>query len=712
VASRALASVDSTPTLTVRLHHPDGTPAAGIPVIFDPCFALGLPLDRAQVRWRIAATDASGVARFDLDTRGSAAIRLHDHSVLHRFEATDAPCHFSFPVQVGSDMKVALVDDLGQPVCGAAIHASFTLGARSPGWRAATSDSEGRAVIRPVLQQFTLWAFADGYTMSECRRMEAALVDSTKALTLRLARSSHRCIGTVVTSSGAPAANALVSASSLDRAAPAMYGSTDQSGWFDIGGLPEGRWSVVAFAEGFACASADNLGPFDEPRLVLSRGCTVSGVVDRSAYGEAQILRVVTRALDGDVRSPLRPVGTEVERDGRFRLPPLAAGEHEIGLFDVPDRTDPVVTERVIAVDGNNVEIRLSSATRPQWKIRVQDEAGRGLAGYLVRADNAADRGGRVTEGGVPTDADGVVRLPTADNAVKWLYVYSPQQLGHRALPTIGVGPVVPMTVTTITVPAAMQSTCRLRGCLPAGHMGVPGEYSVRLTRAGGECGARIEPDGSFVLDDVPAGQYELRLVHVVGIERIHLTLAKVTLEPGQDLDLGPLPAVSYSELNIGIAQAGACTPVPITLRDSAGNLVFSRSIESGNTVHLALPTGTYSLEYPDSTWSPRTLSADVIAATGTSVQLPRVAGRRCRIELIPDRNFSQHGILVGQLGPADSTGGSALTLLLGRNGRSWSADVDLQPGVYRFTALGGELRETLVVVARSELQTFPIRMP
>jgi hypothetical protein len=88
------------------------------------------------------------------------------------------------------------------------------------------------------------------------------------------------------------------------------------------------------------------------------------------------------------------------------------------------------------------------------------------------------------------------------------------------------------------------------------------------------------------------------------------------------------------------------------------------------------------------------------------------VAGRRCRIELIPDRNFSQHGILVGQLGPADSTGGSALTLLLGRNGRSWSADVDLQPGVYRFTALGGELRETLVVVARSELQTFPIRMP
>lgn len=691
----------------------DGGAAAGVPVVLDPLFQRGLPVNRVSSGWRMARTDEHGEVLFAGLPAGTAALRLHDGGeVLHVFAGGGGPRTFAFAIDPAAWLTVRLVDAQGQPIEGGTVFVSCRPGGGAPGFPAGTTDASGEARVAGVLQPFYVWARAAGWATSTVEGPIRPSGTAHDSLTVQLRHRGQLCRGRVEHALGEPLPGASVAVWSAESPrSPPVYCRTDARGWFEAEGPVEGSWMAAAVAPGRARASVQ-VEAGEVAVLRPGPGGSVTGRIPLDSPERASAMRMVTRYLEKTSWTPFDAAATTVAPTGHFELRGLAPGWHDVGWFD--RGSSPVATRRVLAEEGVATQVDFTAALAAGWQVRVVDESGRPLPDHLVRSESPMPLIGFRHTQTVPTGPDGIARLEVRDVAPQLLFVFLPGEGGSSWLPAVGVGPVVPGEATTVTVPDAARRLGSVTGRLPPGSVELGLRCGLELRRAGGDRRFRVAADGSFRADDLPAGSYLLAVRQHDGRDTWSVRLARFDFAPGEHRDLGVLEDPAFGTAIIDVDAAVVPCPLFTTLRDERGDAVEVSLLGPGRERRRLLSAGRYVLEYPSSSATTMERAFTVFAARETRVALERAAGAPCRIEVHAAGRPPGSAPLLGSLHQVGCSGRTEFAMPVRQDQFGWVADVDLQPGIYRFAAraaAGSEIGGEIVVGADATMRTYPFRM-
>jgi hypothetical protein len=262
------------------------------------------------------------------------------------------------------------------------------------------------------------------------QRLEfAEQVTRSVSLTLRPARPGETpalgsISGRVEDEGGAPAPGALVTGTRVWRggrerdASPIAQVVTGGDGRFELGGLEEGRYRLVASREGLAPATGDGVqtGTRDLTLRLAGGGAVVGSVRSRATGDPVAPFTVVVSASAGLRRETLRTVSV-LDPSGRFAidgLPPgavsvlVAAADHapeEQGV-EIPDPGAPPAVVEFTLREGARIEgtVRSRGDRHPLEGAQVAvDGPGPDAAPspFPVHADALTDAAGRFELGGL-----------------------------------------------------------------------------------------------------------------------------------------------------------------------------------------------------------------------------------------------------------------------------------------------------------------------
>jgi RNA polymerase sigma-70 factor (ECF subfamily) len=714
--ARSVAA-DTEAAVRVRLRNPDGEPLEGVPVVLDPQFVRGQPLPRSHSRWRVAHTDAQGIATFRDVASGNAALRLHDHAVLQEFTAGSGGHSFEFEVQIATTMLVQLVDADQVPVAGGTVYLSCRNGdGTAPGYPAARTDAAGQARVPVVLPRSWLWATADGHTASAVEGPISAM-SSEPVLVARLGRPAVPRRGRVEDSAGRPLAGADVAAWSREpgsRGMPVLFTRTGPDGQFELGGLPPGAWAAAAVAPGLAAARAELHADAEPALLRLSAGGELEGRLQAMPLGRAPSLRIGTMRADA-VDTPVDPFeacAATVGANGSFRIGNVAQGEHMVGLFELGN-AKPLAERRVAVRDGTTTAVEFGADGIVPWEVLVQDEHGLPVPQCLVRASSPMPLVGSKHEQEARTDANGVARLARRDTCEQSLFAYLPRGTETNDVPAVELARVMPSARTVVTLPESARKLGSVRGCMPVSAGIFDRQNQFELARPGGTRILVAETDGSFAVEQLPAGAYRLLIRQRGGKLTWIQVIAELELRAGEHLDLGQIPGRDAGMALLVVGEGTAATAVPCALRDARGTVLETFHLAPGSPHRRRLFAGRYSLSYPVPDLSVTERSFEVRGDTETRVELAHDPGAVCRIEVALDGGSPASAWLLASV-TATATG-ATFDFMMPPRRRHCAIEVELLPGEYRLAARapwGGEAAGTFVVRAGGveNVFSFPLR--
>ena len=327
--------------------------------------------------------------------------------------------------------------------------------------------------------------------------------------------------------------------------------------------LPDVEAAVVmlcAGAEGRAVTCVQQPKPEGPVEMELGAGMPVTGVF---AQGDEPVVGVAVRVLPAELRGvflftmPLElrqeTLVREVRsnRQGRFRLPPLAAGEYRLEAqlpggriyhgepFAVPEGKEDARDEGPREVDLGRLQLEAglplpvfvhTAVGQPVAAAQVGATQGRGPAD-LVLFEGKTDDAGQAVLQGLAAD----VPLSVTCRAPG----YAPANLSFEALPPLA------------------ECILELLGSLSGRVVDADGEplpsAQLTLDRNSRRLGrGTVEEDGSFLIEELAAGDYQLR-AGAAGFRAASLT---TTLEAGQTQELPEIVLEPASELR-GLVRDG-----------------------------------------------------------------------------------------------------------------------------------------------------------
>jgi protocatechuate 3,4-dioxygenase beta subunit len=287
--------------------------------------------------------------------------------------------------------------------------------------------------------------------------------------------------------------------------------ASEADGGFFVGGLEAGSHDVWATAPGYAPAEATATSGGEPVDLVMDPGGEIAGRVvdaDGSPVEDAHVSAEDESRLPGPGRFKS---GRSDEGDGRFILRDVAAGKYSL-LVRAGTRGEASVADvRVGAGRTTNVgTITLGGGGTLQGV--VVDSGGNGIPGATVGAERDANR----RYGQIQTQTGSTGAFELRGVPIGMVYV-------SASHPAYAPAPPVTATVDPDKEPAPVRIVLPRGGKIEGralyrdGRPFVGGRVSwyamdSRGCGVGGETAA-IGPDGSFVLDHVPAGRTMVTLM-------------------------------------------------------------------------------------------------------------------------------------------------------------------------------------------------------
>lgn len=546
----------------------EGQPVPGTTVIVSNNFNQhGWPSERS------ACADASGTARFTLSS-GTYDCQTIAGGQAKVLVVADAQAHVTLQISKAVTLRGKVTDPSTQPIAGASILVA------APGclsFHAVTkSAADGSYAIDAISLGCRVTATNKDHAPSPSQLLRAKPSQPSEIFFV-LEPLFARLSGIVTDSEGRPIAGAQLffgeaaSSEHVFSRASLQCISTDAAGLFTSPNLAQGRLLLRGLAHGF--------GPFertiflnsslpDPITLTLEKGASVCGIVCDT---NNQPIAAAT-VWSGDSVHSFGSQFTHSNSDGSFCLSDLPAGPLLIAAFALPDKID-------------REELHLQAGTQSEWHPNLSRRSTADVHGKLVDNNNlgakgyqviALDRTARLRSGTVITDDDGAFLIKAfASGTQVQVAAYSPNQsiLGFPAAVCEGVEAGGQAALLRLDKPDSTFGTIRGTVKSPDGR-GVTARIEIQQNDKRASGNFVSAPDGSFVIDRIPAGNIQLLIEHDVFSA---LRRTQIFLQPRATLDLG-------------ICQLGAGAVIHGTLASPDGAPVGAlamRVIENGNEIHL-----------------------------------------------------------------------------------------------------------------------------
>jgi hypothetical protein len=313
--------------------------------------------------------------------------------------------------------------------------------------------------------------------------------------------------GVVLDGGGNPAANVPITfrATSVFGSATPVNTSSDADGRFRFDGVFVGTFSVeardpVSGAAGQASGSLAADGEVREVQVRLTQTGTITGTVFR--YGGVQ-------PVGAGVQVSLGSRTTQTDTDGRYTFEFVPLGTVTVSVTDPASRARGVATA-TLAANGEVRTVDVVLAGQGTLVVRVVDSTGADRSGAYVEARVTSGVLGDVLAG--TTGADGLVVL---ERLLAGAYSVSARYgtLAGSASGVLAPGEVREAVVTLAPPPP----TGSIRGTVFAPNGQSP--VTAGQVRIGGRTVA-IGPDGTYRLDDLPLGPYQVDAYDAGGVLR------------------------------------------------------------------------------------------------------------------------------------------------------------------------------------------------
>jgi hypothetical protein len=312
--------------------------------------------------------------------------------------------------------------------------------------------------------------------------------------------SGGRVAGRVVSAAGAGVPGAVVRAGALTAAGPHV--AADAEGRFTLRGLPPGM-TWISLADGVGAQQVEIVPDATaQVEIIVPAQAVVSGRV--TAGGRAVAGHIVNAGPGpAAVGGPYRAVTGE---DGSFALGEVKPGHLRIGVTDPGGRFLHGEDLDVVHGEQRHVELVLADATL-RVEVRAAEDA-RPIPD--ARLSYAAQR--NINTRVIITDAQGVAVLDHLSGGSLWLRATAPGRL--LAEMTVDVPP----QGSARTVQLDLPRSAAIEGTVELADGGPMVALRVRATGPGDDVRfASVQPDGAFVLDQLPPGRWRLVVMQRVG---------------------------------------------------------------------------------------------------------------------------------------------------------------------------------------------------
>jgi len=476
-------------------------------------------------------------------------------------------------------------------------------------------------------------ALADGFAASEVRHVSAPFTDGHE---VRLVLGGPELVvrGRVLDPESRPVPGATLSWVDIralvrdpvqsDFSSPfCVTTRSDADGTFELRHIPQGSRALYCSAEGFASEWAVFDGA-DSMTVRLLHGARVRGVV-RGADGRP--VPDADVAFEPLYAAPDWAIGvaafdllrrgfgerTRTDADGSFELRGVHQGTRQLWATD--ERTGCVASAQLELDEGEEEVVEPWLEARDGIRLRLVDESGEPLSGWIAQLRRANERGGPWTRR-VRADADGRVRVLECISAGACLNVLDPTGLGATYASRRGVR--AGREELTVTVDTRAATT--LSGTLvDASGKPVTDGQLVAFTRPTGFVSLERDAEGRFE-QRLIGGEASLALVFPYSAT----TLAHFRLAPGETRDLGVVTAPRTGTLRL-------VNPDPSPGRRFLLHAILDegRHLDVGNGPlagerSLALLPGSYRLRFTGPAGvAPTSLLVDVRSDAETVVQPP-----------------------------------------------------------------------------------------
>jgi uncharacterized GH25 family protein len=594
-------------------------------------------------------------------------------------------------------------------------------------------DPTGKFEIEVGQGTYVLWAMVPGFAPSRSaevavksgERVEGVVIDLVPGATIR---GSVTAAGTGEPISGA-SISMTPSRDDLMNFDWGLPGATSQpDGSFVLEGVPEGTITLTATHAQYAQATVPGIsvraGGTAAARIELSAGGRIRGVVT-SGGQPLSGARVNAWKSDG-----LTYVGKDAVTgpDGRFEIKPLPAGDYMLGVQRGGRRGgfNPR-QERVTVADGQVSEVTLDEGAGIHLS-GIVTQGGVGVGGGNIMAMQP-EKGGNGASAEIEGSGAYSLVLPGPGS-----YLLMIERGGGRGGTKVEV--TVPEGSTELRQDIELPAGA-ISGVVVDAETGEPlgGAQLVAFVAGGSsrsfasllramQSQARSDDQGSFLLENLPAGSYSLKAFadgYADGrVEGLALDEGKgsvetrVALERGVDLQLRVVDQSGQP-----VAQAMAL------LRDSAGEMVFFQNPRFSNQEGLIELTGVRPGVYRATALHRSYASQSVTVrapADGQETTITLRPGGKLQVQVVnrqskpvegaevailndKGENVAEDGLFLAMMGG----GGSSMT------GSAGSLVLDqLSPGTYRAVASRGKTksREEKLSVAEGKLESVRLTLP
>ncbi|MHC5065063.1 MAG: sigma-70 family RNA polymerase sigma factor [Planctomycetota bacterium] len=559
ISRRSVGGTVSKETIRgIRIHATyagDDAPAAGVRIYL---------VDGPANRWQVlesALTDAQGSVQLSANP-GIVYLRTDRGTRVSEATRAEAPGETRLSIPVGMDLRGRCIDEFGEPIAGASVHAQVSDFPEPEGRVLAQTGEDGSFCIREVESDMAkIWATAPG------RRRSQQLVlwggsGSEHRVDLRLTAGASALSGQVFDRLGKPAPGAMIylawqsGGDSADMPQELVI-HADATGLYSVPDLWPGPISIFArdAGDGRALARFDLVeGQSHDLDLHMLRGATLRGVITDQHGKTWGKENVIANWYGSEIASRHSSFADHMglsDEDGRFNMEGLLPGKYRLSAGWAGDRR----VESVELEDGQAYEWNPIIPRGIDQPIRLLDADGKALVGWRVAllTDLETGRSGSQERmrpaGQAYTDEGGLAVLYNLQVESGELIATEPAeeplstfgQMG--SLPTARLGEsLVTGEEQVLKVDASSRPRSVLQGRLTTAEgESLPGiEMVLRWENYFSSLRMRSREDGGFRFTRLSPGSYVLMAMR--NSQANFETVSKFELDGSEHLELGDLP--------------------------------------------------------------------------------------------------------------------------------------------------------------------------
>lgn len=501
---------------------------------------------------------------------------------------------------------------------------------RVPGMSPGTiTDANGEYTIEAVEPGEKTFIFSrTGYLTT---RKTADLSGSESRLDVQMS-TGVRVSGVVVTDSGAPVADAVVSATSASDMGTSTR--TDQNGTFQMEGLAPARYNFRTSKQGFPTGQLKDVDVSSGApvRIVLQAGGTVYGRVIGLSAEEMQQATVTANNPNGGAASP-------VDAAGNYRIEGAPTGTVRLTariMGMAGGKSSPVVSVQVDPGSVVQQDIEFRNDTVLSGRV-TRD--GRAVGGAMLTFNPRSAQA--QTSARTQTDNSGYYEVTGLDDAIYSVVVVEIQGGSYRTAYELRGSATFDIAIRTST----------LRGRVIDAGNGQPlaeAAIDIRERDSGGPMRAlrtiQTDPSGAFTVDGVSPGTYQVSAEKSgYGTKAVDVTVG----DAPADIEI-KLARQDGVTLRVVDGRDGRLLSAFVRVTDAQNRVVYDSPMRFGGggaePVKLALDAGTYSATISAQGYAPRRVtlvspSSPTVGLTPGGSILVRSKGstlRRARL-LAPD---------------------------------------------------------------------------